>query len=423
MQVTEIDANGLKHEFKVVIPASQLEARTLERLTEISRTVQMPGFRPGKVPMKIVRQKYGNSVMGEVMEQVVNEGAQAAISQKELRPAVQPKVEITGYSEGADLEIKVVVEVLPEIKFMDFAGIDLERETAPVPDSEVDEAIGRIAEHHEGSEAVDRASASGDTVVIDFLGKLDGVAFSGGTGQDYSLKLGSNTFIPGFEDQLIGKKAGDDVVVKVTFPEAYGNAELAGKAVEFDVKVKEVRAPQAAVLDDAFAQKLGLETLDALRVAVRDEIGRELSNLSRGRLKRKLLDVLAANHDFPVPGSMVDHEFDAIWKQIEDDRKAGRTDPTDAGKTDDELKAEYRSLSERRVRLGLLLADVGRTNNINVTQEDLNKALMDRALREKLGVEGTRSIKWMSPNDYSSLIKSNQAMFRRAIDIAGIKPE
>jgi trigger factor len=381
MQVTEIDANGLKHEFKVVIPASQLEARMQERLNEIALTVQMPGFRPGKVPLKIVRQKYGNSVMGEVMEKVVNEGAQAAITQKDLRPAVQPKVEITSYAEGADLEIKVAVEVLPDITPMDFAGIALERETATVPDAEVDEAIKRIAEHHEGSEVVDRAAETGDVVVIDFVGQQDGIVFPGGSAEDYQLKLGSGSFIPGFEEQLTGKKAGDETVVQVTFPESYGNEGLAGKGATFDVKVKEVRAAQPAVLDDALAVKLGLENLEALRSAVREEISRELVSLSRGRLKRKLLDVLAENHDFPVPGSMVDHEFDAIWKQIEEDRKAGRLDPVDAAKSDEELTAEYRSLSERRVRLGLLLADVGRNNNITISQDDLNKALMDEARR------------------------------------------
>jgi len=381
MQVTQIDADGLKRGFKVVIPADHLEMRMTERLTEIARTVQIAGFRPGKVPLKLVRKKYGPSVLGEVMEKAVNDGTQSAITENGLRPAVQPKVEITSYKEGADLEIKVELEVMPEITAMDFATITLEREKASVPDGEIAEAIDRITAQHAGSEPADKAAEDGDVLVIDFVGKQGGVAFTGGTAENYELKLGSNTFIPGFEAQLVGAKAGEDKLVTVTFPEAYGNAELAGKDAEFEVKVREVRQPKAAVLDDDFVKTLGLDSVDALRQTVREELGRELDGLARARLKRKLLDVLAANHDFQVPGSMVDHEFDAIWKQLEEDREAGRLDPADAGKSEEELKAEYRGLSERRVRLGLLLADVGRTNQIAVSQEDLNRALMNEARR------------------------------------------
>ena len=381
MQVTQIDADGLKREFKVVIPADHLEMRMTERLTEIARTVQIAGFRPGKVPLKLVRKKYGPAVLGEVMEQAVNDGTQSAITENSLRPAVQPKVEITSYKEGADLEIKVELEVMPDITPMDFATITLEREKASVPDSEIAEAIDRITAQHAGSEVADKTAENGDVLLIDFVGKQGGVAFTGGSAEAYELKLGSNTFIPGFEAQLVGAKAGDDKLVSVTFPATYGNAELAGKDAEFDVKVREVRQPKAIALDDEFVKTLGLDSVDALRQTVREELGRELDGLSRAHLKRKLLDVLATNHDFPVPGSMVDQEFDAIWKQLSEDREAGRLDPVDAGKSEDELKAEYRALSERRVRLGLLLADVGRNNQIAVSQEDLNRALMNEARR------------------------------------------
>lgn len=381
MQVTEINADGLKHEFKVVVPAAQLETRTEGRLAEIARTVKMPGFRPGKVPLKIVRQKYGASIMGEVLEQAVNDGAGKAIADKGLRPAVQPKVEITSFSEGTDLEFTVAVEVLPEIKPMDFGSIEIEREKAKVPDEEIEDTLKRIAERNESSEPVKRAAKAGDIAVIDFVGKQDGIAFPGGSAEDYQLKLGSGTFIPGFEDQLVGKKAGEDVVVTVTFPEAYGNGELAGKPAEFEVKVKEIRAAKPAELDDELAKKVGLDSLEALKTAIRDEMSRELDAIGRAKAKRSLLDVLAANHDFPVPGTMVEQEFEAIWKQVENERQAGRSDPADAGKSDDELKAEYRSLAERRVRLGLLLAEVGRANEITVTQDDLNKALIEEARR------------------------------------------
>jgi trigger factor len=215
--------------------------------------------------------------------------------------------------------------------------------------------------------------------VIDFVGKKDGEAFTGGTAEGYSLKLGSNTFIPGFEDQLIGKKAGQDVVVEVAFPEGYGNEDLAGKPATFDVKVNEVRAPKAAPLDDDLAKSVGMENLDALKQAVRDELSRSLDSISRMHLKRALLDVLAANHDFPVPPTMFQQEFDHIWKQVSDDREAGRLDASDAAKSEDELKVEYTGLAERRVRLGLLLAEVGRVNNITVTQDDLNRGIMSEA--------------------------------------------
>lgn len=381
MQVTEINADGLKHEFKVVVPAAQLATLMETRLEEIAREVNMPGFRPGKVPMAIVRKKYAASVMGEVLEQAVNDGTGKAINDKGLRPAVQPKIEIVNYAEGTDLEFKVELETLPEITPMDFGGIELEREKATVPDAEIDETLARIAESREGSEAVERASQSGDVVVIDFVGKLDGVAFPGGTAEGYSLKLGSGTFIPGFEDQLAGKTAGEAAVVKVTFPAEYGNAELAGKPAEFEVTVKEVREPKPAALDDELAKQVGMESLEALKQAIRDEIGRDLDGIARTKLKRKLLDVLADNHDFPVPGVMVEQEFDAIWKQLSADKEAGRLDAADAAKDEETLKAEYRTLSERRVRLGLLLAEVGRVNSVQVTQDDVNRALMNEARR------------------------------------------
>lgn len=379
MQVTETNADGLKREFKVVVPADQIETRTQGRLEEIALTVKLPGFRPGKVPMKIVRQKYAGAIMGEVLEQAVNDGTHSAITERNLRPAAQPKVEISSYAEGADLEFTVAFEVLPEITPVDFATISLEREKAEVPAEEIEETLKNIAERNESSETVERPAAAGDQVVIDFVGKQDGVAFPGGTAEGYALKLGSNTFIPGFEDQLIGAKAGDAVVVKVTFPEGYGNAELAGKPAEFDVTVKEVKATKPAEIDDELAKAVGLDSLEALKAAIAEEIGREFAFHSRNKVKRALLDALAAAHDFPVPSVMVDAEFESIWKQLEADRAEGRVDPSDEGKDDETLKAEYKALAERRVRLGLLLAEVGQKNEITVTQDDLNKVLIERS--------------------------------------------
>ena len=381
MQVTEINAEGLKREFKVVVPAAQLETRIQDKLAEIARTASLPGFRPGKVPVALLRKKYGPAILGEILEAAVNDGSAQAITTGGLRPAMQPKVEITKYAEGEDLEFAVVVEVMPEITPMDFATVSLEREKAQVPDAEVDEALARIAERNESTETVERASQTGDVVVIDFVGKQDGVAFAGGTGEGYSLKLGSGTFIPGFEDQLVGKKAGDEAVVEVTFPEGYGAENLAGKPATFDVKVTEVRAAKPGEINDELAKSVGLETLDALKTAIKDEIARDLDSVSRMRLKRALLDVLAANHDFAVPPTMFEQEFEHIWKQVTEDREAGRLDAADAAKSEDELKAEYTALAERRVRLGLLLAEVGRVNNITVTQDDINRGIMTEARR------------------------------------------
>jgi len=384
MQVTKINADGLKHEFKVVVSAGQIDEKVVARLTEVGQTVKVPGFRPGKVPMAILRQKYGNSVLGEVLEEIVNEGTGKALEGEKLRPALQPKIDVTQKFEiGGDLEFSVAVEVLPEISVMDLSGVKLTKLVADVAPAELEEALKNLAERRESSEAAPakHAAKSGEIVVIDFLGKLDGVPFDGGKAEDYSLKLGSNTFIPGFEEQLIGVKAGDETVVKVSFPEDYHAANLAGKPVEFEIKVKEVRKVVPAALDDELAKSVGLETLDALKEALNEEIGREYAGLTRAHLKRALLDILADGHSFAVPQGMVDIEFDAIWKQLEADKAAGRLDEADKAKSDDELKAEYRAIAERRVRLGLLLSEIGQQSKVQITQEDLNRAVLAEARR------------------------------------------
>jgi len=383
MQVTQTNADGLKHEFKVVVPAGHLEEKVSIRLAEVGRTVRIPGFRPGKVPMGILRKKYGSSVMGEVLEATVNDGTQHALDEHKLRPAVQPKVEITSFEEGSDLEFTIAVETLPEVKITGLSDVAIEKPVAEVSDSAVDEALQNIANRQEKTEpaAKTHAAKSGEVVVIDFLGKVDGTPFDGGKAEGYSLKLGSGSFIPGFEDQLIGAKAGDERVVKVTFPAEYGSETLAGKDAEFEVKVHEVRKAVPAVLDDELAKGVGLESLTELKKAIRDEIEREYANLSRIHLKRRLLDQLAGQYDFAVPESMVELEFDGIWKQLEKDKSEGRIDAADQGKSDEALKAEYREIATRRVRLGLVLSEVGRENNITIVQEDLNRAVMAEARR------------------------------------------
>ena len=380
MQITKITTEGLKREFKMVIPAADIEQRMTSRLTEIGRTVRLPGFRPGKVPMTVLRKRYGSAVMSEVLERALNDTSGEALREQNLRPALQPKVEIVAFNEGTDLEFKLAVEVLPEIQPMDFAELKLERLRPEVPEDEVQAALERVARQQRKSEVVERAAETGDIVVIDFKGSIDGQEFPGGSAEGYSLELGTNSFIPGFEDQVVGAKAGETRTVSVTFPAGYGAADLAGKPASFEVKVREVRALQPQPLDDSLAQAVGMEKLDELRQSLSEQIERNYKDLARQRLKRTLLDRLAERHEFAVPQGMVEIEFGAIWRQFEQEKTAGTAEPEELT-NEAELKAEYRAIAERRVRLGLLLAEVGRNHNISVTPDEINRALATQAQR------------------------------------------
>ncbi|WP_119458597.1 trigger factor [Rhodospirillaceae bacterium SYSU D60014] len=383
MQVTETTADGLKREFKVVIPASDVQEKMDHRLQELGKTIRMPGFRPGKVPLQLLKQRFGQSIMGEIIERTVTDSSTQVMTERNLRPAVQPKIEIVSFPEGADLEYSMALEVVPEITPMDFSTLELERLTVDIPDSEIDEALQRLAQRQRKSEplATPRPAQNGDVVVIDFTGRIDGVEFPGGAATDHYLELGSGSLIPGFEEQLVGANAGDQVTVTVTFPEDYPNKELAGKEAAFDVTIKEIREPVAATIDDELAKSFGLEDLAAMRGSVREQIEKEYGGVSRGKLKRQLLDALAAEHDFEVPAGMVEAEFEGIWRQIESDREQGRLDEEDAAKSEDDLKADYRAIAERRVRLGLLLSEVGRLNNIQVSNDELTRAILAEARR------------------------------------------
>lgn len=383
MNITETNAEGLKREFKIVVPAGQIDGRIENRLKEVGQQVRVPGFRPGKVPMPMLRKKYGPSVMGEVVEAAINDSTQKAINERNLRPAMQPKIEITSFAEGKDLEFTVAVETLPEVKPIDFATVEVERPKVQVPDAEIDAALKRIAERNEKHEPIEgeAAAENGHVAVIDFTGKRDGVAFEGGSAQGYPLKLGSGSFIPGFEEQLVGMKPGEEKTINLTFPAEYHSAELAGQQVAFDVKLNELRQAVIPAIDDDLAKSVGVDNAEALRTAVREEIERDYGQLARSIVKRRLLDLLADKHDFEVPQGMVEVEFDAIWKQVEKDREEGKLDPEDKDKSEEQLKQEYRAIAERRVRLGLLLSEVGRQNEITVTQEDVNRAVMAEARR------------------------------------------
>lgn len=341
----------------------------------------MPGFRPGKAPAALIKKQYGRALLGEVMEETVNSALQKAIEDNKLRPAMQPKVDITSFDEGKDLECTIAIEVLPEIETGDFKQIKLERLVVEPGDTEVDEFLTRLSEQQKTYEKVERAAENGDQIVIDFSGSVDGVKFDGGTAEDYALVLGSNTFIPGFEEQLTGLKAGEQKSVKVTFPEAYGNAELAGKPADFACTVKEVRGGQTVALDDEFAKRFGLASMQELKDNIKRDLGQEYKGMARMKMKRSLLDQLADQHSFDVPEGMVDLEFNQIWNEVTADKARFEAELAAEKKTEDELKAEYRKIAERRIRLGLLLSEVGRVNNIEVKPDEITRAMIEQARR------------------------------------------
>ena len=469
MQITETSAEGLKREFKITVPATEVEDQISRRLGEIGQSIRIPGFRPGKVPLPLLRKRYGPAVRHEVLESTVQGSSAEAMREQNLRPALPPRVEIVSAAEGADLEYKMSVEVLPDMPEPDFADLRIERLIADVPEEDIDRAVERIAEAQRKSEPVERPAENGDVIAVDFDGKLGDVEFPGGKGENVSIELGAGRFIPGFEDQLLGAKAGEDRTIRVTFPADYGAPDLAGKDAVFEVKVKEVRQRLPAAIDDSLAEAVGLDTLAELRQEVRQRMQRDYDSVARQRVKRVLLDKLAERYDFPVPPGMVEMEFNTIWAQHESEKErrtqieAGETagagasegpvdaaaliapeetaleggserspataeaekphehqhepaahhatshrgsaeEPLDAaaviapeetaleGASDSEpaaaedqdeekLKEEYHRIAERRVRLGLLLAEAGRSNNITVTQEELNQALAQEARR------------------------------------------
>jgi trigger factor len=384
MQVTETSADGLKHEMTVVIAAADIERSVTDRLSEIGRTIRLPGFRPGKVPLTVLRKRYGPSVMGEVLERTVSDSSTEAMRERNLRPALQPKIEIVSFNEGADLQYKLAVEVLPQIELANLGEIQIERLKPEVPEAEIDSALERIAKQQRKAEPVDRAADKGDIVVMDFVGSVGGVEFPGGSAKDYSLELGSGSFIPGFEDQLIGAKAGEERLVKVDFPADYGAEDLAGKAAEFKVNVSAIKAMADQPIDESLATAVGMDNLAALRDVVRERIERDYSGVARQKLKRQLLDRLAERHHFTVPAGMVDIELDTIWKQYQaqlERAKQSGAEQTETPKDEAAIKAEYKDIAERRVRLGLVLAEIGSKNNLNVTQEELNRSIAEEARR------------------------------------------
>ncbi|MCY4238806.1 MAG: trigger factor [Rhodospirillaceae bacterium] len=385
MQVTETAAEGLKREYKISIPASDINGKMTTRLNEVGKDLQLPGFRRGKAPLQVLRQRLGKSLMGEVLEQAVQESVTKTLEEKNLKPATQPKVEIDNFEDGSDLEYTMSLEILPDLQVMDLKSIKLERLKVPVTDDAVDEAVNTFAGTRQDTEAAPKTHKAlvGDVAIIDFQGKVDGKPFDGGAAEGHHLKLGSKTFVPGFDDQLIGAKAGDRKEVKITFPEDYQSTDLAGKEAIFEVTVNEVRIGKLPEIDDEFAKSVGAEDLKSLKQAVRSDIEQNYDGLTRTRLKRDLLDVLADNHDFEVPPGMVETEYDAIWQHYEERKTQNQLDEDEKKKSEDVLREEYRDIAVRRVRLGLILSEIGATQNIKVSNEEVNRAIIDEAQRFK----------------------------------------
>ncbi|AWN41455.1 trigger factor [Methylobacterium durans] len=388
MQVTETHSEGLKREFQVLLAAQELEDRLTNELSGLKDKVQLKGFRPGKVPVAHLRKVYGRSVMADVLQNAVNEANQKIVADNGLKLALEPRVEFPedkavvdkALDAKADLAFKVAVEVLPSFELADLSDVSLKKLVAKPSDAEIDEALTRMAGQNRPFADKDEgaAAASGDRVTIDFVGRIDGTEFEGGKGEGIDLELGSGSFIPGFEDQLVGAKVGESRLVKVTFPEAYGAEQLAGKDAEFDVTVQKIQAPGEAEVDDAFAKGLGMDSLEKLREAVSNAIGSDYEAASRRKLKKELLDALDGKYAFDLPPSLVHQEFASVWAQVEQDLKNRGKTFEDEDTTEEKAQGEYRKIAERRVRLGLVLAQVGESADIKVSDEEVNQALIAR---------------------------------------------
>ncbi len=391
MQVTETAREGLKRTLQVVVGQAELNERFTTRLDELKDRVQIKGFRRGKVPMAHLKKIYGKSLMQEVMEQTLNDTSAQAIKDRNERPAQQPKVELVDFNEETfekiasgqgDLAYNMSFEVLPPIPLADLKSLKLEKLVADVDDAALDKALANLAERNTAYDVEEgRVAGEGDLVTLDFVGKIDGEPFEGGAAEGQNLVIGKKQFIPGFEEGVTGMKAGDEKIVSATFPAEYPVAALAGKTAEFDVKVTGVSKARTPAVDEDFAKGIGAESLEQLRGFISEQIKREYEQASRTKLKRELLDALDAAHTFDLPPSLVDFEFDNIWTQLENNLKATNKTFADEGKTEEEARAEYRKLAERRVRLGLVIGEIGEKNNLQVSQDELRQALVEQARR------------------------------------------
>ena len=387
MQITETVNSGLKREYKVVVGAAELNSKLDERLKDMASRANIKGFRPGKVPVPHLKRMYGKSLMAEVVQKAVDDESKKVLEDKGLKPAYQPEVklpedeaEVNAIIDGkGDLAFTMALEIIPSFELKDVSDVELTRHVVDVTDKEIDEAIKRLTDQYKNFEKKEGSAAKGDRVVISFVGKVDGNAFDGGSAEDVPLEIGSGQFIPGFEDQLEGAKAGDEKLVKVTFPETYGVKELAGKAAEFDVKVGSVEGPAEAKVDDDFAKKLGFEDLSKLKDMIKSRLGSELSNMSGMKLKRDVLDKLDGLYSFELPEKLVEAEFNGIWSALTREMERAKKSFEDEKTTEEEARKEYRAIAERRVRLGLVLGTVGEKEGVQVTEQELQQQLLARA--------------------------------------------
>jgi trigger factor len=387
MQITETLSEGLKRELKVVVGAKELDERLSAKLDEMKDKVRLSGFRPGKVPVAHIRKLYGRSIMAEVLEQTIEESSNKAISERKERPAARPSVSLVKeeavidqvMDSGADLEFMLSFEVLPTIALADLKTLTVEKPVAEIGAEQIDTALERIRESNLAYEPKDGEAADGDRVTIDYAGSIDGVPFDGGTAEDADVILGKRMFIPGFEEGMEGAKAGDKRSITAHFPENYPAKHLAGKDATFAVEVKQVSAPKLPDLDDEFAKILGLDSFDKLKEVLREQMSKDFNRASRAKAKRSLLDALDKAHNFELPPSLVDNEFEAIWGEAKRQLEQAKKNFEDEGTSEEKMREEYRALAERRVRLGLVISEIGQSNSITVTDEEVRRAIMDRA--------------------------------------------
>lgn len=386
MQITETVSEGLRREYKVVVAAADLDSRLVGKIEEVKPRLNLKGFRPGKAPISYLKKTFGKSMMGEIVESVVNEGSQKAVSDNNLKVAFPPRVEPVGDIQAAvdgkaDLEFKVVIDLMPDFELADVSTLEVEKLVSDVTDADIEEAIKRLAEQSRtySARAEGEAAEKDDAVLIDFVGSIDGEEFEGGKAEGFNLVLGSGQLIPGFEDQLIGVKAGEARDVKVTFPADYGAEKLAGKDAVFAVTVKEVKKPDEVAIDDAFASTLGFDSLGTLKERVKEQLKRDYAQASRLHMKRRILDALDAKHAFSLPPTMVEGEFNGIWRQVEAELKREGKSAEDEGKSEEDLKKEYHDIAERRVRLGLVLARIGEQNGLTIAPDEIQRAIASRA--------------------------------------------
>ena len=388
MQVTETLSNGLKREFKVVVNAAELDKQLNAKLVELSARANIKGFRPGKVPVPHLKRVYGKSAMAEVVQKTIDDQSKAVLAERNLKPAYQPEVtlpqdetEVNAIMDGkSDLAFSLAFEVIPDFDVLDHSGVELVRHTVEVSDDHIGETLKRLSSQQRAFEAKPEGAAAekGDKLTINFVGTIDGTAFEGGTAEDVDLEIGSNQFIPGFEDQLIGAKAGDDASVNVTFPETYGVKELARKAASFAVHVTKIETPRETVIDDEFAKKMGFEDLSKLKDMVKERMASEFAQMSAMKLKRDVLDALDKLYGFELPEKLVEAEFKGIWAALENEMKRAGKSFEDEKTTDEEARKEYRAIAERRVRLGLVLGTMGEKEGVAVNEQELQQALMNR---------------------------------------------